>query len=130
MSQPQQEQKIPIGRPTDYRPESCERFIEMSSQGMGIIEIAAGLGVTRQTLYNYCERYPEFLDAYTRGKELCQAWWEMRGREGLDNREFNPGLWKLNMCNRFRDDWRDKQEVEHSGEVSHTLLKMIEEAQQ
>ena len=38
---------MPAGRPTDYRPEYCERVIELGRLGMSVVEMAADIGVAR-----------------------------------------------------------------------------------
>lgn len=117
------------GRPTKYQPEFCDRIIDLGTQGMGICEIAVELGVVRQTIYSWKDQHSEFLDAFTRAREKSQAWWERQGREGLSSREFNHGLWKLNMVNRFPKDWSDKQKVEHANSPNPLLMEMVKEAQ-
>lgn len=118
------------GRPTDYYPEICEDFESHFRQGQSVLEVAVELGVTRQTLYNWAEAHEEFFDALTRGREVSQAWWERQGREMLQDtdeydaetkistkRRINDRLWSKNVSCRFRDDWTDKSEIQHSGSV-------------
>ena len=50
-----------------------------------------------------------------KGLDLSQAWWEGKGRQNLENRDFNFVGWFMQMKNRFRHDWKDKHEVEHTG---------------
>jgi len=101
------------GRPTDYRPEYCERVIEWGAQGKSKAWMAAHLGIAKQTLYHWEEAHPEFLDATTRAMSLSQAWWEDAGQQNMATPGFNASIWAKNMSNRFRDDWTDRQE--HSG---------------
>lgn len=98
------------GRPTDYRPEFCETVLALGKEGAGKAEIAAKIGVTRQTLDNWAAAHPEFLDAVTHARELSAGWWEEQGREGVWSREFNANAYSLQVRNRFPDDWRDKSE--------------------
>jgi hypothetical protein len=107
----------PGGRPTSYRPEFCDRVIELGKQGYGKAEIAAELDVERKTLDNWCNEYPEFLHAMSRARELSLAWWDSEGRKGICNRDFNSNAYRLQVCNRFPDDWRDQQRLELSGSV-------------
>jgi transposase-like protein len=116
--------KHPGGRPTDYDPKICEGFEKRFEKGQSILEVAVSLGVTRKTLYNWAEEHEEFLHALTRGREVCQSWWEQQGRENLfdteeydaenhisTKRKLNDRLWTKNMASRFRDDWADRQEI-------------------
>ena len=59
---------------------------------------------------------PEFSEAVKRGLVLAQGWWESQGRRGLyqskDGVNLNPTTWYMNMKNRFRNDWKDRQETD------------------
>lgn len=110
-------QPRPVGRPTKYLPEYCERVIELGKQGYSKAEVAASFDVTRKTLDNWCAEYPDFLHAMTRAKELSLGWWEGQGRLGIWSKHFNANAYRLQVMNRFSDDWRDKQETQHSGDV-------------
>lgn len=107
--------KHPGGRPSDYQPEFCARVIEYGHQGKSLTWMATELAVTRQTLHNWMDAHPEFLDAITRAKELAQRWWEDKGQDGLEKAQFNASLWSRSMAARFPDDWREKAAVEMTG---------------
>lgn len=79
-----------FGRPTDYRPEFCDKIIELGAQGCSIVEFAAELGCTsKQTLFNWAAAHPDFMEAFTRAKILAEAAFSKRTRENLLNRDFN-----------------------------------------
>lgn len=103
------------GRPSDYLPEYCERVIELGRQGKSHAQIAAALDVARQTLHNWCDAHPEFLDAMTRARDLAQAWWEDKGQGGLETPGFNASLWSKQVSCRFRADYTDTQRTELTG---------------
>ena len=118
------------GRPTDYDSKICEGFENRFEKGQSILEVAVSLGVARSTIYKWAEEHKEFSDALSRAKEVCQAWWELQGRENLFDTEvydaknhvttknkLNDRLWMKNMASRFRDDWSDSQKIELSGSV-------------
>jgi hypothetical protein len=84
------------------------------SKGAGLAEVAAELGISRDTLYEWCKKEgdyykPTLSDAIKRGKELSEAWWTSEGRKSLRDKNFNSTLWYMNMKNRF--GWKDKTEV-------------------
>jgi len=112
------------GRPTDYRPEYAEQVLAYGEQGKSRAWIAATLGICRQTLANWEEAHPEFLDAMLRARELSQKWWEDEGQKGLTADKFNGTVWAKNMNCRFREDWVDKVETHHSGEVAHRVTRI------
>lgn len=103
-----------MARPTKYDPSKNQSVIDLMSEGASIVEVAAMLDISRSTLYEWIDQHIEFSDTIKKGMELCQAWWERQGRKNLDNRDFNPTLWFMNVKNRFKDDWRDKQEHDHT----------------
>lgn len=119
----------PVGRPTKYDPIYCDRVVELAKDGLGRIELAAELGVTRQTLATWEEAHPEFLAATTRAAEISGAWWAKQGRMGIwAGKDFNANAYRLQVMNRFPADWRDKQDIEHSGGTTVTFQTVYEQA--
>jgi hypothetical protein len=119
--------RINEGRPTDYRPEHCETVIRLGKEGKSKIQIAAKLGVNRCTLDNWAQAHPEFFDAITHARDLALAWWEDQGQKGLWDKSFNANAFRIQIMNRFPDDYRDKQTLEHKGipkaaPVEHTYV--------
>jgi Helix-turn-helix domain of resolvase len=100
-----------MGRPTLYKPEYCQQVIELGRQGKSPMQIAASLDVARDTLSNWAEAHPDFLAAFTRAKELSQAWFEDKGQEGLFIPGFNASLWSKQVSSRFREDYTERQEL-------------------
>lgn len=117
---------MPGGRPTKYKEEFCEIMIDMAAQGCGVVEICSRIDISKQTFYRWKSEKVEFSDAFTIAKLKCQAWWEAQGRR-LEGGELNHGLWKLNMVNRFPDDWSDKKEVEHQVSSVRDIIKQARE---
>lgn len=109
------EKAKPGGRPTDYSASACDTVIHLGAEGASRAEWAAELDIAIQTLANWETAHPEFLAATTRARNLAQAWWEKQGRKGIWSRDFNAAAYRLQVMNRFPDDWRDKQSHEHSG---------------
>lgn len=121
------------GRPSKYKPEMCDRVIELMTEGASQVEVCADIGISRETYNQWCKPgsntyIKEFADANDKGVALSQAWWEKLGRLGAAGMsEINPVVWIFNMKNRFK--WHDKQALEVSGdqdkpikqEVTHTL---------
>lgn len=113
-----------MGRPTKYDPAMCDQVIELGREGFGKAEIAYELGVCRDTLDEWCRQHPSFSDAITRAREFSLGWWNKQGRAGVwGGKDFNAQAYSLQVRNRFPQDWRDKQEVEHSGEL--TLEQLV-----
>ena len=104
---------MPAGRPSKYKPEMCDRVIELGREGMSKVEIAAELDIHYSTFIAWQEEKPEFSASVKQAEKFSQAWWERKGREAtFDSQGFNATSYIFNMKNRFSDDWRDKVETD------------------
>jgi hypothetical protein len=110
-------------------PEGWEgAVLKLYAEGASDVEIRAHLaeaiGSLSQDLW---ERWlldePDFSLTIKRGRMLSQVWWEKKGRQNLDNKDFSPTLWYMNMKNRF--GWADKQEVVSEGALT---IRIVEDA--
>jgi len=114
------------GRPSEYKEEYVHLVIDLMKEGASKAEVCLNLDCTFQTFLNWQKQNPEFLEAVKRGLHLSKGKWEEMGRKAAFGKveNFNATAWIFNMKNRFgkSDDfnerWTDKQEVEHSGEVT------------
>lgn len=103
----------PVGRPTKYKKEYCQKLVEHMRTGLSYEAFAGALGVAKETIYAWERKHAEFMDAKKRGFAECQLFWEKMALEGMwydAKRPFNTGVWIFNMKNRFK--WTDKVEVE------------------
>lgn len=101
---------MPAGRPTKYKPEYCERIVELGKQGMSVVEMACEIGVARSTLEaEWTEKHPKFSEAFVRAREESQAWWERTGRVGMQSKSIDAAIFSRSMSARFPHDWREKQ---------------------
>jgi len=98
-----------VGRPLSYKPEYCERVIELGKQGKSYSQMAIACGTVRGTLDYWNKEIPEFSAALALAREHSQNWWEEAGQTGLDNRNFNAQLWLKNISSRFRDDYAERR---------------------
>lgn len=110
---------MPLGRPTDYRPEFCAQVIEYGARGKSLAWIAAELDVSRECIYEWQRVHPTFSDAMTRARLKSQQWWEDFGQDNTmlppGAGTFNATVWAKNVSNRFRDDWSDERKIELTG---------------
>jgi hypothetical protein len=142
---------MPPGQPTKYNPEIHPALAGLAaSEGKTNKEIAAALEISVGTLWNWEKEYPEFLSAIKDGKRLADD--EVvkslfRRACGYEIDEEKPlvvgtGEWATleiatvtkhippdpTSCifwlkNRRPAEWRDKQDIEHSGNISIIIDK-------
>jgi len=110
---------MPPGRPTKYKPEFCDVVVGVGEDGGTLAEMAEACDVDRSTINDWIDRHPDFSRAIKRGQQKAQIWWEKQGKlatfGGIDG--FNATSYIFNMKNRFKDDWREKQEVTQTVKV-------------
>jgi len=129
------------GQPTKLTEDSRSIAIIMYELGATDKQVASALKVTEQTINNWKKQQPDFFESLKEGKLykdgevetslLKRAKGFVRRVERLD--KFNnvvvlkeevppdPTSMIFWLKNRKPKEWRDKQELEHSGEVGVTL---------
>lgn len=97
----------------------------MGHEGEGMAEAIVACDISRDTFYRWQDIHPEFSDAVKEFRRRSQSWWERKGREATFGEipGFNSTSFIFNMKNRFPDDWRDKQEVDHG--VTNPLADLL-----
>jgi hypothetical protein len=102
------------GRPSDYHVDYCDQVIEHMAQGYSFESFAALLSVHKDTLYEWVKVHKEFSDAKRIGTEKCRLYFETQGLKGMNNKIpfFNDRIWRLNMINRFREEWTDRVDTD------------------
>jgi hypothetical protein len=119
---------MPAGRPTSYDPKFCEMLIEHMAKGYSFESFGSVTDTCKDTLYEWVKVHPEFSDAKKRATEKSRYWWESQGIDNILNKKqmtkdsegntvlvetsLNAAAWIFNMKNRFKEEWRDKQEIE------------------
>jgi hypothetical protein len=112
-----------VGRPSKYDPSFCDLVIELGAQGKSKTQIAANLGIDRDTLAEWAKTHVEFSGAVKRAQQLAQAWWEDLGQMNMTRKGFNQVAFIFQMKNRFHDDYKDKHEI--SGDPDRPLVTRI-----
>jgi hypothetical protein len=128
--------KIKDGRPTKYRKDMCYKVIKLMAEGMSKENVACYLGVSFETLRSWCVEVNEdgslntnfkkdFLVAIKIGEQLSKLWWMETGRINLFNKDFNVGLFVINMRNRWGWHGKDKLDIDIKQENINTEKKEI-----
>lgn len=117
------------GRPLgsdEYRPEYDDLVIECGKAGMTRTQIACEIGVLRETVTEWAKKHPTFSAAYTKAMMYSQSFWEAMGQTGCGKGHgFNGQTYQFLMKNIFKDDYRDKQEVEHTGDAFKEYMALV-----
>lgn len=109
------------GRPSKYDPSFCELVVEHCKEGASLTSFAAEVGVCRDTVSEWMAVHEDFSVAASRAKAACAAWWERVSRQNALSGEGNATLCVFGLKNMGAADWSDKQQVEHSGKLEHTI---------
>lgn len=138
---------MPGGRPSKYDPKYCDEIIEYFdippykdvkvtiTKGDTIVDkierlpndlptlakFAANINVDRDTIHQWTKDHPEFSDAYKKAKVLQEHHLVTCGLNSLYNGPFAIFAAK-NIIG-----WRDKQDIEHTGNVSIHATKLDED---
>ncbi len=114
-----------MARPSEYDPAYCEDVIDLGKAGKSKAQMAAHFDVSRQTIDNWAQAHPEFLEALSRAMAHCQAWWENKGQDGMETPGFNAAVWKKSVEARFRDDYTERSEVTGAGggPLEHRIIE-------
>ena len=119
--------KRKAGQPTKYRKEYCPALIEHLAEGASIASFAASIDIARSTVNKWAEDNPEFSEALKAAKAKCSAWWENQLRiiatKGGGTGSSTAVIFGLK--NMAAEDWRDKQDHEHSGPGGKDLAPQI-----
>lgn len=106
---------MPAGRPTDYKPEYCKLAKEFLADGYSLTALAGKIGISKVTIYNWYEKFPEFMNAVKEGQAAAVLWWEDRARDLAITGQGNATAVVFGLKNRAADEWRDMKTTELTG---------------
>ena len=119
-----------VGRPTLFDPSYCDKVVELGALGKSVEQISSNLGVSCRVLYDWRDKYPEFLRALEQAKEAEQTWWEDQAQaymlEHKDAAKLNASIWSRSMAARFPKKYRESVKQEITGENGAPLLTGIQ----
>jgi len=113
-----------------FKRSDCEIARKVLAEGRSIVAVAAELGISRKTIYNWKDAHPEFAEAIESGVAKSQAYWESIGRDGItgDNPDFSATPWIFTMKSRFREDYAEKKDDKSASDslIEKLVDKLIE----
>ena len=115
---------MPAGRPSLYSKAYCDEVIAVGYMGLSLTAFAGHIGVSRSTIGEWINEYPEFSVACKK----AQAKRTMFLEQGMLEREATGPMVtarRFALANAAPDEWREKQAVEltgaNGGPVQHQL---------
>lgn len=118
------------GRPSKYDPKFCDIAVEFLADGYSVTALAGKLKVARSSVFKWATENDEFSDALKTGQALAALWWEDRLRDVAKTGQGNASAAIFGVKNRSNEEWRDKQDIDHtSSDGSHapTVIKIVSE---
>lgn len=104
------------GRPTKYSEAYCNEVIETMAQGLSLTSFAGIIGVARSTINVWMGEHPEFSEAVKIGTAKRVHYLERRLLDGEIGPRVTSHIFALK--NADPEEWRDRKELEHSGQVA------------
>lgn len=134
----------PVGRPTKWKPEYVSLAYKLCLMGATDARLAELLDVNQDTVHEWKKVYPEFSESIKAGREIADAeiatalYHRAKGysHPEVDIRVVQNTIVKTPLIKHYPPDtaaaslwlrnrqggsWREKQEVEHSGDVGVTV---------
>lgn len=110
-----------------YDESYCTKAIEVLSNGESLVAVAAELGVSRKTVYEWKDKHPEFKEAIEDGLARSQRYWEQMGHDGTTgaNKDFCATPWMFTMKSRFRADYAEDKKDDSKDSVIEKLLEKL-----
>jgi len=132
-----------VGRPTKYKPEYSEQTYKLCLLGATDIELADFFDVAESTIHLWKIEHPDFSESIKRGKVQADATVAeslYKRANGYEHPEVDIKMYEgqiimtditkhyppdtaacfIWLKNRRTADWRDKQEIQHSGGIEIT----------
>lgn len=112
-----------------YDPKFCEMLIAHMAKGNSFMSFGAklfemGVKVSRKTLYEWRDQYPEWAEAHGVGKLLCLSHWEDIGYAGATGQaQIQPTIYIYKMKCRFGEfGYNEQRPVDDDKETSNAEL--------
>jgi hypothetical protein len=121
--QPQGVEAMAAGRPTEFKEAMGEEILQLMASGLSLAAAAAELGIHRHRVYEWVDRHPAFADTVKLAQAKRQLFLERRLLSTGAQPVVTSTIFALK--NAGAADWRDKQEIEHSGKVITRVERAI-----
>lgn len=110
------------GRPTKYDEKLGSWAEFLGAKGMSLVQIAFIFGISKETLFDWARKYPDFSDSLARARDASQSWWEMIGQASLFSDRFQSSVWNKVVSTRFRRDYTDRKGLPYDPNEPETVM--------
>jgi len=112
-----------------FKPEMCDRMIEMGKQGASQKMIWSELGISKASAETLKKNHPEFAEALDLALVHAQAFWERELLANVDNKGYNSRLAEIALRGQFQSDYRETRDtkVDLKAEVKIDFNKEVQD---
>lgn len=82
-----------------YDPSFCELIVKLAKTGLCIFEIAESLDVTRETIYEWARKYPDFAESKDKAMDFHVSHLCRIAKSNLSNKDFREKTFDLMFIN-------------------------------
>jgi len=112
-----------VGRPSAYKEAYCAELVSLMATGLSLTAAMAELGFHRDTAHEWAKNHPEFSDAMKKGQAKRTLFLERSMLGSTSGPEVTARIFALK--NSAPEEWREKQQLEHSGPDGGALVVEI-----
>jgi len=116
-----------------FKPEYCDQLIRHLKNGKSFSCFNVDPPVFQSTIFNWYDNHPEFKMAREIGEKSWQlfleslAYYKVTGIKSpeldkLGSKKIDGEMLRFLLARKFRKDYSERTEVEHSGKVAHTII--------
>ena len=98
--------------PEDWK----EVILQMGKEGAQHTHIMERFDLARETYYKLMNRDTDFRDTVNKAQTYAQNYWVKFMEDAFikgESKSINSNLWSLVMRNKFKEDWSEKQYIDH-----------------
>ena len=100
-----------------FKPEMCDRIIEMGREGASQKMMFAEIGINKGVADTWKKNHPEFADALDSAVTNAQAYWEREILANVNNKGFNSRLAEIALRGQFQADYRETRDIKLDAKV-------------
>lgn len=110
-----------------YKPEYCQRIMEVAIQGGWVPAMAVECGCCEKTIYNWAENHEDFKKAFTKARLLSKSIMEKYGMAGMSGElpKFNAAMWKNIMANRFPGEYKFNEDAKSLPNLTVNNISLV-----